>query len=1148
MALRSWAIRGILLAGVAAVAALGWLANSWVSPERVRSQVVARLAEEFANTQVHVGSARLRLFGGIAVSDIRLTRLGDEAPFLVVPSAVLFHDKEQLNRGRLVIKKIELERPELRIERGSDGRWSLADVVRPGPPDKPIPTFVIRAGTVHVTDRSPDPLPPLTLTDAHLTLLNDPLPVLAVQLRAGADGFGPVAVRARLNRLSQVLSLALEMPQFPLGEVAPVAAERFAPELTTHLTGLQATAAVSADLTYAPGSSPGSSPGSPPRLQYDVRVALKEARFTHPSLPWPVEKVTATARASDGRLKVEDATAEVNGAKVRFSFETRPGQPLGNRHTVGTAGPDTAAGRSEPAGPSSGPSLAAVGLCTIEDYLQRAEFSATEVLLDDTLFDQLPADARDLRRQFSPVGRIDVGYRFVREPGGWKRELEVRPKQLAVTYEKFKYPVTDLRGWVKRADTPDGPPTTAIDLIGTAGGQFITIKGQIVGPGPDPGINLRVSGANVPMDETLLAAIPPRYVEMVRRFRASGRGDFVAEIVQQPGVNLCENEFRIDIRDATINHTEFPYPLEKVKGRLVVRTTVSDPRRPVHPAGPPGPPPDRDEVVLDSFTALHAGAAVWLNGSKRPIPNSRDHKITLHVGGNNAPVDADLRAALAALNIESVWTRFQPRGRITFSADIELLDRAGPVGRPDLAPKVNPATDLRLTFSFSGPTITPNFLPYEVTDLSGWLEYKNGRVDIAHFAGRHGESRVRLAAGEVRIYPDGAIWANLGGLEVKPFLADADLIAALPARLGSALEALQVRGGAELTVKHLVLLTPPAVARPEPPPGASPVTAPHPGPDATVYWDAELRLAGASLDTGVSWEQVFGAVSCRGRYEGDHMGLIRGAVWLDRAVIAKLPVSRLSCRVRAAAQKPDPVRPGDFLPTELEFTDLTGDLFHGTLGGEARVTLSDPVRFDLWLTATDVQLDEVARHYKLGSDADLKGIAQAQVRLAQRPDPRTGQLVLDGSGKIDVPTGRMYNLPVLLDLVKVLKLQTPDKTAFEEAHATFRIHGDRIKVEQVDLIGKAVCLGGSGELDTSGDYVKFDFYTVGSQVLARMINTPVGDLTAFLSKNLFVIRMTRENGELKYKPEAVPLVTEPVRAVADRLRARAARMFGGGGR
>jgi hypothetical protein len=186
----------------------------------------------------------------------------------------------------------------------------------------------------------------------------------------------------------------------------------------------------------------------------------------------------------------------------------------------------------------------------------------------------------------------------------------------------------------------------------------------------------------------------------------------------------------------------------------------------------------------------------------------------------------------------------------------------------------------------------------------------------------------------------------------------------------------------------------------------------------------------------------------------------------------------------------------------------------------------------------------VAKHYKVGSDADLKGIAQAKLLLFNRPDPATGELVTEGAGNLDVPTGRMYNLPVLLDLVKVLKLQAPDKTAFEEAHATFRVRGDRITVEQIDLIGKAVCLGGSGELDTSGEYVKFDFYTVGSQVLARMINTPVGDLTAFLSKNLFRIKLTREGGELKYRPEAVPLVTEPARAAADRLRARAARMFG----
>jgi hypothetical protein len=374
---------------------------------------------------------------------------------------------------------------------------------------------------------------------------------------------------------------------------------------------------------------------------------------------------------------------------------------------------------------------------------------------------------------------------------------------------------------------------------------------------------------------------------------------------------------------------------------------------------------------------------------------------------------------------------------------------------------------------------------------------------------------------------------------------------ALPGQLGPGLKELQLKGGVELLVKHLVVLTPP-----DPPSSvrqASAMVVPasrpqSPGsisePDPVVYFDAEAKLTGASLDTGVEWTDVFGAVAARGRYDGTHMGLLRGALWFDSAIIAKQPVTRVSGRVRAAPQQPNPNLRGDYLPTELEFTDLAGDFFHGILGGECRVVLEDRTRFDLWLTATDVQLEEIAKHYKLGSDADLKGIAQAQLRLHNRIDAKTGQLVTEGSGKIDVPTGRMYNLPVLLDLMKVLKLQAPDKTAFEEAHAIFKVQGDRIKVEQVDLIGKAICLGGSGELDTSADYVKFDFYTVGSQVLARLVNTPVGDLTAFLSKNLFKIKLTRENGELKYKPEPVPIVTEPARAAADRLRARTAKVFG----
>ena len=1184
VSVRSWLIRGLILAGVAALAALGWVANSWVSPERVRENVLAHLHEQFDGVDVSVGSARMRILGGIAVTDLRVVRRGSpDQPILIVPSAVLYHDKEQLNRGRLVIRKVELENPEVHLERSADGRWNLAEVLRPGPADRPVPTFVVKGATIHVIDHMPNSLPPLTLADAQITLLNDPLPVLTIQASANAHGFGPVQVRGRINRVSKHTSLGIELAAFPLGEVAPTAAERFAPALVPYLGKLTATASVQADLTYTPETTPA--------WRHDVRVEVKDGRLEHPDLPRPVEKIAVKLRSVDGRVKVEEAAAKIGPATVKLSLETRADLASGGRKPPvdGVKEESKETGGLRPPLAKSEDDL----LARVEDHLQRLDLTVSGVPLDDALFTRLGERGARARRMFAPVGVADFAYKFAREAAGWKREFEVRPRGVALVYEKFKYPVGDVEGTVRRVVTHAGIPDVRIDLRGKAAGESVTLTGQVHGDGPDPAVNLRIVGNNLPIDEKLIAAFPGRYPELIRQFRASGRADFVAEIVQKPGVNLSENEFRVDLREAAFSYKLFPYRLEKVKGTVVVKTTSAEPR----PGEPSLERPERDDIVLHKFVGVHGGGTVWLDGSKQQVPGSRDRKLVLRVGGNGCGLDDDLRKALAELKMEGAWNTFSPRGNLAFQADLEILDRAAPPGRPDLDPPFDAASDLKLTFNFSGPTVTPSFFRYEMTDLSGWLEYKNGRVDLAHFAGRHGDTRLKLAAGEVRFYPDGAVWANVGGLECKPFLVDSALVKALPGKLRSAVDDLKLRGSADLTVKHLVVLTPPdppaggAIPPPEPLPigpavdagraigagraggvsplltpsnsgltptarpflarGQSPTPAAMAGPvlpiitpDPVVYWDAEVKLAGASLDTGIPWEDVFGGVACRGRYEGTHMGMVRGNVWLDRATLARQPVTATKAHVSADPQLPDPLRPGQFLPIEMKFADIAGSLFHGTVGGEARVVLGDPVRYELWLTAADVQLDEVARHYKLGSDADLKGVAQAQLRLYSRPDPKTGQPLTEGAGKIDMPTGRMYNLPVLLDLVKVLKLQAPDKTAFEEAHVVFRIAGDRIKVDQLDLIGKAVCLGGSGELDASGEYVKFEFYTMWSQLLKQMINTPLGDLSAFLSKNLFKIKLTRENGELRYRPEPVPVVTEPAKAVADRLKSRAAKMTG----
>lgn len=1211
---RSWLIRGLILAGVAVLVALGMVANSWVSPERVREQVIATLNEQLNGVEVHVGSARMRILGGIAVKDLKLVRVGGSAgqPFLFVPSAVLYHDKEQLNRGRLVIKRVDLENPELHIERTADGQWNVTEILRAGPADRPVPTFVVKGATVTVTDHVPNGLPPLRLTEARLTVLNDPLPVLSLHAQGAAQGYGAVEVRARLNRVTRHASIGLDFTDFPLGEVAAVAAERFAPALAPYLGKLAATAAVKADLTYTPGT--------PQAWRHDVRFEIKNGRLEHPNLPWAVDKIAAKVRSVDGWVKVEEATARVGTAQVKVSLETRNDLAMEGRVPIILSrdrGASSHAGKA-PAAPA--PPTEEGSLALLEEHIQRADVTVSGVALDDTLFTRLGAVGAKAKQMFSPVGAVDVGYKFGREAAGWKREFEIRPRSVTVKYEKFPYPLTDVAGWVKRTVTHAGGEATQVDIFGTAAGQRVTVKGQLSGDGPDPAINLRIAGNNLPLDDALIAAIPGKYPDLIRQFRATGRADFVAEIAQKAGVNLCENEFRVEIRDATVNYSQFPYLMEKVNGRVVVRVAASDPKRPVRPNEPRRPLTDRDELILDRFTGTHGGATVSLQGSKRPVPGSRDRKLVLEIRGAGCGIDEDLQKALKGLKLDEIWTTFSPQGSLTFAAEVEALDRAAPLDRPNEDPSFNPASDLRLTFRFSGPAVTPSFFPYALADTSGWLIYQNGRVNLGDFSGRHGQSRLKLATGDVRFYLDGRVYADLQGLEVKPFLADATFLKALPGKLRSAADELKLKGGAALSVKQLVVLTPPdpppgstrpppeplpiapAVSQPATPtgqerrptgtswappasPGSSPPRQPLAGtrvspvargqvpispvaaappqplpvlypstsanalpapkplapasstlPDPEVYWDAELKLAGASFDTGVPWEDLFGSVACKGEYKGTHLGVVRGNLWFDRAVVARQPVSNVQSHVYAEAQKPDPNRPGQFMPSELQFTNVAGNLFHGAVGGKAHVVLADQVRYELWLIATDVQLDEVARHYKLGSDADLKGVAQAKIRLYNRPDPRTGAWVVEGAGNVDVPTGRMYNLPILLDLVKVFKFSAPDKTAFEEAHAAFRIIGDRVRVDQLDLIGKAVCVGGAGEVDTSGEYVKFEFYTLGSQILARLVNTPVGDLSAFMSKNLFKIRMTRENGELRYRPEPVPVVTEPTRAVIDRLK------------
>ena len=98
-------------------------------------------------------------------------------------------------------------------------------------------------------------------------------------------------------------------------------------------------------------------------------------------------------------------------------------------------------------------------LARLEEHLQRLELTIQAVPLDDELFKHLPETgppgAEDSRRSGGGSG-LQV------HPRGERVEARGRgrPKQVAMTYEKFQYPVAGVRGTVKRTTTHAGPPST----------------------------------------------------------------------------------------------------------------------------------------------------------------------------------------------------------------------------------------------------------------------------------------------------------------------------------------------------------------------------------------------------------------------------------------------------------------------------------------------------------------------------------------------------------------------------------------------------------------------------------------------------------------------------------------------------------------
>jgi hypothetical protein len=1076
MAWRKWLVRTLVFSVVAGLAVVAVVYQRWTNPTAVRLRVIEHLGEECVGAVVTLESASLRLLGGIAISDLRLARKDDpdRAEFLYVPSGIIYHDKEQILDGKLAIRRVELYRPRLRVLRNSDGTWNLGGILGPAELNRRLPILVIEQGTILLEDHRTAPdAPPVELHDVNLTLVNDPLPTLAFEASARLEpGLGTIHLRGSRQRESEETAVTITAADVPIG---PALVQRLAtlfPETAAHARQLEGVANLHASLNYRPGTTPA--------LTHDVHLQVSKGKLSHARLPLPLEQLEASVHCVNGAIASLQASACSGPTRVRLTA-----------HDLD---------------PDRGPYL--------KDLVRDLDLQIDHLDATPELFERLPPcldDLKDIHADYRMEGPANVHFTFQREPSGrWLKHCVVKAEGARACFVKFPYPVDGVTGTIDVVLSSDRDDHIHLDLAGRAGTRPIYLKGDLTGRVPY-GVALDIWGDNLPLDDKILAAlrvVPGGYEELARQFHPQGRADFRAFIRRPQGTHRHSKRFLIAFHDCSMRYDVFPYPLENVSGVLDIQPDhwsfshfhgthkggeVWGSGRSVPAA--PGPPANvvRQSGYPSAAPPPEPPAGLTLPGTAAPpaADEKERDRLEIEITGRNLLLDGDMADALRPdPDLLHTWNLFAPAGRV--DAVAKVVRSAG----------VNQHPDVDLTVYPKGCTIRPDFFRYALDDLRGKVHYANRWVEVDRVTARHGTSNLSLESGDIYLKPTGGCWARLTDLRCRPLLPDGDFVRALPETLRQACSTLDLHD--PVALKTLLVID------------TDPKT-----PNPVIYWDGSAHVRNASIRTGLQLTGVTGQVACRGLHDGGRLRGVVGNFLLDDTTVLNQPLRHIQGQLRV---EPD-------TPQVLRLPGLRAQWFGGEIYGPLRVEFSPVLRYETRLTASQVKLEEFGR-LNVGGDLPLSGLASASLYLSGQG---TDWNELNGNGSIDVPDGKMYNLPLLLDLLKVIGLRAPDRTAFEEMHASFDIHGPRVTVNRLDLFGNAISLRGAGEMNLDGTDINLNFHADWARI-TQALPPGIKQIPPALSNQLLTIKMHGKLGDIQCTKEPMPVLFDPLKRMWDEMR------------
>ena len=693
--------------------------------------------------------------------------------------------------------------------------------------------------------------------------------------------------------------------------------------------------------------------------------------------------------------------------------------------------------------------------------------------LDRALLDILPMSLQEQWHKFLPAGRIDADVKLDFDGLHWRPDISARYLNVSLTHHKFPYRLEHGKGTVELHDD-----LLKVNLIAYSGSRPVRLTAEMADAFTAPVGWFEAKGDDIQLDEALISALPEKPRKVVRSLDPRGSVNFFMRMWRNKPSERMHKHLILAANRCTIRFDKFPYPLTNIRGTMEMLD---------------------DNWTFRNFEANNDTARVTCQGQF--TEGLQGKELSLKFVGRDVPLEEELRDALNP-SFRQVWNDMQPRGTVDLTADVRYLAETK---KFSVAVHVEPQPN--------STSVEPVRFPYRLERLEGALEYRDGRVTFDRCKAEHGAAKL-AGRGWCEFQPDGRWHTRFDDLTIDRLAVDRELLQAMPPRLKKATTALNPTGPINLRGSFDMWRN---GSPPEP---------------LDMQWNVRLGLQQAGMHCGgIELQNICGEVSLNGgfrdnrirsigelaldsvSYKDYQLTEVRGPIWIeDQRVLLGSWVDRHEGAGTGRTPRP-----------------ISGKMFGGTLFGNGWAMLEAEPRYGVNATLVDADLARCAREVMAGRQR-MRGKITATADITGRGWTRNS---LSGKGTIRLSNADVYELPVMISLLKILSIRPPDQNAFSDGNVAYRIEGEHIYFDQINFRGDAISLRGKGEMDFQSA-IKLTFYTlVGRGELDIPI---VKDVFRGASQQLMQIHVTGTLQNPETRKEALPIVSQALQQLAEELR------------